>query len=79
MSQILVLKSTRISALTWQSTTPELVRIRLGTLNTPFAKHAEAHTFVSDKATWEVIDGDLPQFDEWASRDVLIQTGSRQP
>ena len=61
------------------STTPEIVRIRLGSLDTPFAKHARAHTFVSEKATWEVIYGDLPQFDEWASRDVLVQTGSRQP
>ena len=32
------------------TTTPELVRVRLGTLDTPFTKHAEAHTFVSDKA-----------------------------
>ena len=59
--------------------TPELVRIRLGTLDTSFTKHAEAHTFVSDKASWEVIGEDIPQFDEWASRDVLVQTGSRQP
>ena len=57
----------------------ELVRVRLGTLDTPFTKHAKAHTFVSDKATWEVIHGDLPQFDEWASRDVLVQAGSKQP
>jgi hypothetical protein len=59
--------------------TPELVRVRLGTLDTPFTKHAKAHTFVSDKAPWYVIHGDLPQFETWASRDVLIQAGSRQP
>lgn len=57
----------------------DLVRIRLGSLDTPFPKHAKAHTFVGDKADWEVIHGDLPQFDEWAHRDVLKQTGSRQP
>ncbi len=61
------------------STTPNLIRVRLGTLDTPFTKRAQAHTFVSDKATWETIYGDLPQFDEWASRDVLVQTGSKQP
>jgi hypothetical protein len=59
--------------------TRDLIRIRLGTLDTPFTKHAQAHTFVSDKAPWEIIYGDLPQFDEWASRDVLVQSGSKQP
>lgn len=59
--------------------TRDLIRVRLGSLDTPFSKKAKAHTFVGDKADWEVIYGDLPQFDEWASRDVLEQTGSRQP
>lgn len=59
--------------------TPDLIRVRLGTLDTPFTKHAKAHTFVSHKAPWHVICGDLPQFNEWASRDVLVQAGSRQP
>ena len=30
------------------------------------------------KAPWYNIDGNLPQFSEWASRDVLVQLGSRQ-
>ena len=59
--------------------TSNLIRVRLGTLDCTFTKHAKAHTFVSDKASWEEIGGDLPQFDEWAPRDVLIQTGSKQP
>ena len=58
--------------------TRELVRVRLGTLDTPFDKRAKAHTFVGDKAPWYSIDGNLPQFSEWASRDVLVQLGSRQ-
>ena len=61
------------------NTTADLIRVRLGTLDTTFTKHAKAHTFVGDKAPWEDIRGDLPQFDEWASRDVLIQSGSKQP
>ena len=61
------------------SKTSNLIRIRLGTLDSAFTKHAKAHTFVSDKASWEEIGDDLPQFDEWASRDVLIQSGSKQP
>ena len=59
--------------------TRDLIRIRLGTLDTTFTKHAQAHTFVGDKASWETIYGNLPQFDEWASRDVLVQSGSKQP
>jgi hypothetical protein len=60
---------------------PDVLRIRLGSLDTPFDSHARAHTFVSDKASWEDIAGfsSLPQFKEWAPRDVLVQKGSHQP
>jgi len=60
---------------------PDVLRIRLGSLDTPFAKRARAHTFVSDKADWEDIEAfsSLPQFPEWASKEVLVQKGSRQP
>ena len=57
----------------------ELIRLRLGTLDTPFTKQPQAHTFVSDKASWEPIDDKIPQFAEWAPRSILHQTGSRQP
>jgi hypothetical protein len=57
---------------------PDVLRIRLGSLDTPFTKRAKAHTFVSDKATWEVIEGTVAQFAEWAPRSVLHQRGSRQ-
>lgn len=57
---------------------PEIVRIRLGTLDTALAKTAKAHTFVGDKADWDVIEGSLPQFEEWADKEVLVQLGSRQ-
>lgn len=59
--------------------TPHIIRIRLGTLDTGFSKHARAHTFVSDRATWDVIEGDLLQFETWPPREVLAQKGSRQP
>lgn len=58
--------------------TRDVIRVRLGTLDTHFDKLAKAHTFVGDKAPWHTIDGDLPQFSGWASRDVLVQLGSRQ-
>lgn len=59
--------------------TPDLIRIRLGSLDTAFTKKPRAHTFVKQKAPWHAISDGLPQFDEWASKDVLIQRGSRQP
>jgi hypothetical protein len=55
-----------------------VLRVRLGSLDTPFTKQPRAHTWVSDKAPWEPIDDGIPQFAEWASRDVLDQRGTRQ-
>lgn len=60
------------------SASPEVLRLRLGSLDTPFTKQPKAHTFVSDKASWEPLSGDLPQFPEWAPPSVLRQRGSRQ-
>ena len=57
----------------------DLIGIRLGTLDSSFAKTAKAHIFVSEKAAWEVISGDAPQFETWAGKDVLEQVGSKQP
>lgn len=60
---------------------PGTFRIRLGTLDTPFEKKGRAHMFVSEMASWDMIDGyqEIPRFDEWAPRDVLVQIGSKQP
>lgn len=63
----------------YRTVSPDVIRIRLGTLDTPITKRAKAHSFVSEKASWDVIEGSLPQFDEWPPRDVLTQKGSRQP
>jgi hypothetical protein len=57
---------------------PDTLRIRLGSLDTPFAKQPRAHTWVADKASWEPIDDGLPQFDRWAEPAVLEQRGTRQ-
>jgi hypothetical protein len=59
--------------------TPDVVRVRLGSLDTPLHARPRAHTWVSDKATWEVIEDSAPQFPRWAPRSVLVQKGSRQP
>ena len=60
------------------SNSSDIVRVRLGSLDTPLGKTARAHTFVSEKADWDVIADDIPQFDTWADKDVLVQLGSRQ-
>ena len=57
----------------------DIIRIRLGSLDTALAKEPKAHTWVSDKAPWEPIEDRLPQFPEWAPKSVLVQKGSRQP
>jgi len=60
------------------SASRNILRIRLGSLDTAFTKQPRAHTFVSDKASWEPIGDSLPQFPEWAPKEVLDQRGSRQ-
>jgi hypothetical protein len=42
---------------------PGQLRIRLGVIETDIAERPQAHIFVGSKADWEVICGDLPQFD----------------
>jgi len=60
------------------SVTPDMLRIRLGSLDTSFTRQPKAHTFVSDKAPWEPIADRIPQFDTWAPKEILRQLGSRQ-
>jgi peptidyl-dipeptidase Dcp len=58
--------------------TPGVLRLRLGSLDTPFTKQPRAHTFVSDKAPWDPIGDGIPEFPGWAPKAVLHQRGSRQ-
>lgn len=41
---------------------PKLLGIRLGSLDTPFFKLAKEHRYVAEKAPWEVITDQLPQY-----------------
>ncbi len=43
---------------------PELLRLRIGTLDSDVDVNPEAHIFVASKASWEHIHDDIPQFDE---------------
>lgn len=62
----------------YRASSPEVLRIRLGTLDSQFTKQPRAHTWVSDQAPWEPIPKGLPEFPQWADRAVLHQRGSRQ-
>jgi hypothetical protein len=58
--------------------TRDVLRLRLGSLDTPFGKTVKAHTFVADKADWDRIEGAVPQFAAWAPKSVLDQRGTLQ-
>jgi hypothetical protein len=58
--------------------TRDVLRVRLGSLDTPFHKRAQAHTWVSDKADWDHIEGTVPQIASWAPKSVLDQRGTLQ-
>ncbi len=41
---------------------PDVLRIRLGTLDTPLEHAPKGHIFVGSKAEWDTIHDDLPQY-----------------
>ena len=47
------------------SLAPDNVRVRLGTIESEITESPEAHIFVSSKANWDIISGDLPQYSEY--------------
>lgn len=44
--------------------TPDYIRIRMGTLDTPVDIKPDAHIFVDSKAPWDIIHDHLPQYPE---------------
>ena len=42
---------------------PHELRMRLGTIESDIAERPAAHIFVTSKANWETIAGDLPQYE----------------
>ncbi len=47
-----------------QDTDPQHLRIRLGTVESDIEERPMAHIFVTSKANWDQISGDLPQYEE---------------
>lgn len=44
---------------------PDMVRIRLGTIESDINEYPEAHIFVASKANWEEISGNISQYNEY--------------
>ncbi len=44
---------------------PDTVRIRLGTIESDIEERPSAHIFVTSKANWENISGDVPQYEAY--------------
>ena len=44
---------------------PNKVRVRLGTIESDIIERPAAHIFVTSKANWEEIEGDLPQYETY--------------
>lgn len=47
------------------TTRPNTLRIRLGTIESDIIERPSAHIFVTSKANWEEIMDDLPQFESY--------------
>ena len=45
--------------------TPEQLRIRLGTIESDISERPSAHIFSTSKANWDLICDDLPQYSEY--------------
>ncbi|MDH5408814.1 MAG: GFA family protein [Gammaproteobacteria bacterium] len=48
-----------------QAAKPDQVRVRLGTVESAISERPMAHIFTASKANWEVLCGELPQFEEY--------------
>ena len=47
------------------SSQPDIVRIRLGSIEGDIKEKPKAHIFVGSKANWEVINDNLPKYDTY--------------
>ncbi len=57
---------------------PDLVRVRLGSLDSAFSEPPAAHIFTAEKAPWHDIPDGVPQFAAWPEPAAVAIPGSRQ-
>ena len=58
---------------------PVFARVRLGSIDSEFTQLPAAHIFMSQKASWDRPDLDIPCFDDWPALDSVSIRGSHQP
>ena len=58
---------------------PATYRVRLGVLDTPVTSTPACHFFTRHQAPWFHFDDELPRFDEWPDKSVLVLKGSKHP
>ena len=58
---------------------PDFARVRLGSLDSDFSQLPAAHIFMSQKASWDSAELDIPSFGEWPAPDSVSIRGSHQP
>ena len=51
------------------SLNPEIIRIRLGSIESDISERPEAHIFVASKANWEEISSNLPKYNHYVTDD----------
>ncbi len=57
---------------------PDVVRVRLGTLDSLYNRELAAHIFVEEKPAWHEIEDSAPQFERWPERSKIAIPGSKQ-
>lgn len=57
---------------------PDMLRIRIGSLDTEIDKAPNCHFFTKDRATWFEKSKDAREFETWPDRDFLVLKGSKQ-
>ena len=57
-----------------KSTTPDTIRVRLGTFESDIMEHPTAHIFVGSKANGDNITVDLPQNGSKQTKQLILKT-----
>lgn len=60
------------------SKNPEVLRVRLGSLDTEFTEDPKCHYFTKERAHWFHIADEFQQFPAWPTKEFLVLQGSKQ-
>ena len=60
----------------YRSKSPDILRVRLGSLDTTFDESPRCHFFTADKAPWFAGSHMVQEFPAWPDRSVMVVKGS---